>query len=85
MTALDAATRDRLEEKLDAIAARLAFLEDELREQRLRRTRWEELRSDLAPVTADAFGAVVHRLEAIQDDLDVDELMQLLTRAPASS
>ncbi len=67
-----------LERKLDALAEQVAFLTEELREQRLRRQSWDELRADLAPIAGEALALVNRELEEVQDFVHPDDLLRLL-------
>ena len=69
-----------LEDKLDAISAQLAEATAELREQRLRREQWDELRADLVPLTGEAMSLAGRELEAVQEFVEPADLLRLLRR-----
>ena len=69
-----------LEHKLDAISGQLAVVTEELREQRLRREQWDELRADLAPIATEAMVLASRELEEVQDFVRPEDLLRLLRR-----
>lgn len=69
-----------LERKLDAISGQLAVVTEELREQRLRREQWDELRADLAPIATEAMVLASRELEEVQDFVRPEDLLRLLRR-----
>jgi uncharacterized protein YjgD (DUF1641 family) len=76
-------TTDRiadLEHKLDAMSAQLDVVVAELREQRLRRQQWEELASDLAPISGEALAMASRELEAVQEWVEPSDMLRLLRR-----
>lgn len=76
-------TTDRiadLERKLDTVSAQLDVVVAELREQRLRRQQWEELASDLAPISGEALAMASRELEAVQEWVEPSDMLRLLRR-----
>jgi len=69
-----------LEHKLDSMSEQLDLIAGELREQRLRRQQWDELRSDLAPIAAEAMELASNELEAMQDFVQPEDMLRLLRR-----
>ncbi len=69
-----------LERKLDTMSGQLDLIAEELREQRLRRQQWDELRSDLSPIAAEAMELASNELEAIQDFVQPEDMLRLLRR-----
>ncbi|MEN8238940.1 MAG: DUF1641 domain-containing protein [Actinomycetota bacterium] len=69
-----------LEQKLDQMSAQLDLVVAELREQRLRREQWQELMSDLGPITTEAMGIASRELEAVQDWVEPADMLRLLRR-----
>ena len=69
-----------LEHKLDSMSGQLDAIAAELREQRLRRQQWDELREDLAPIAAEAMELASDELEAIQDFVQPEDMLRLLRR-----
>jgi uncharacterized protein YjgD (DUF1641 family) len=69
-----------LERKLDSMSEQLDLIAGELREQRLRRRQWDELRTDLAPIAAEAMELASNELEAIQDFVQPEDVLRLLRR-----
>ena len=80
---METATADRiveLERKLDTMSEQLDLIAEELREQRLRRQQWDELRSDLSPIAAEAMELASNELEAMQDFVQPEDMLRLLRR-----
>jgi len=69
-----------LERKLDVMSLQMDLLVEELREQRLRRQQWDELRSDLAPIAGEAMTLASNELEAIQEWVQPEDMLRLLRR-----
>ena len=69
-----------LERKLDAMSLQMDMLVEELREQRLRRQQWDELRADLAPIAGEAMILTSNELEAIQEWVQPEDMLRLLRR-----
>ncbi len=69
-----------LERKLDSMADQLDLVVAELREQRLKRQQWEELISDLAPISAEAMTMASRELEAIEEWVEPADMLRLLRR-----
>jgi uncharacterized protein YjgD (DUF1641 family) len=69
-----------LERKIDVMAAQMDLLVGEIREQRLRRAQWDELRADLAPIAGEAVTLASNELEAIQDFVQPEDILRLLRR-----
>jgi len=69
-----------LEQKIDIMSAQMDLLVTELREQRLRRQQWDELRSDLAPIAGEAMILASNELEAIQEWVQPEDMLRLLRR-----
>ncbi len=78
MTTVASETPADLERKLDALAEQVAFLTEEMREQRLRRQSWDELRADVAPLAGEALALVNRELEDVQDFVRPEDLLRLL-------
>mgnify|MGYP001818899264 FL=1 len=76
-------TTDRiaeLERKLDVMSVQMDLLVEELREQRLRRQQWDELRSDLAPIAGEAMTLASSELEAVQEWVQPEDMLRLVRR-----
>jgi len=69
-----------LEQKIDVMSAQMDLLVGELREQRLRRQQWDDLRSDLAPIAGEAMILASNELEAIQEFVQPEDMLRLLRR-----
>ena len=69
-----------LEAKLDAVSQQLDFVAATLREQELRRGMWDELRHDLAPITAEAMERVAGELDEVRGFIAPDDLLRLVKR-----
>jgi hypothetical protein len=69
-----------LEAKLDAVSHQLDFVAASLREQEMRRGMWDELRRDLAPVTAEAMERVSRELDEVRGFIAPDDLLRVLKR-----
>ena len=62
MTTISTDRIGELERKIDVMSVQMDLLVEELREQRLRRQQWDELRSDLAPMAGEAMTLARRRL-----------------------
>lgn len=80
MTTISADRIAELEDKIDVMSAQMDLLVEELREQRLRRQQWDDLRSDLAPIAGEAMTLASNELEAIQEWVQPEDLLHLLRR-----
>jgi uncharacterized protein YjgD (DUF1641 family) len=69
-----------LERKIDVMAAQMEVVAAEAREQRLRRQQWQELVSDLAPISGEAMTLASRELEAVQDFVEPSDMLRLLRR-----
>jgi uncharacterized protein YjgD (DUF1641 family) len=69
-----------LEERLDRLSVDVAFVAAEMREQRLRRQMWDELRTDLTPIGTDLMKLAGRELEEVQDFASTEDLLRLLKR-----
>lgn len=69
-----------LERKIDVMSIQIDLLVEELREQRLRRQQWDELRSDLAPIAGEAMTLASNELEAIEEWVQPEDMLRLLRR-----
>jgi uncharacterized protein YjgD (DUF1641 family) len=69
-----------LEEKLDRMSDQLDLVVAELREQRLKRQQWEELISDLAPISGEAMALASRELEAVEEWVEPADMLRLLRR-----
>lgn len=69
-----------LEAKLDAVSHQLDFVAAALREQEVRRGMWDDLRRDLAPVTAEAMQRVTQELDEVRGFIEPDAMLRLLKR-----
>jgi len=69
-----------LEAKLDAVSHQLDFVAAALREQETRRGMWDELRHDLAPVTAEAMERVSRELDEVRGFIEPAGLLRLVKR-----
>ena len=76
-------TTDRiaeLERKIDTLSDQLDIVVAEAREQRLRRQQWDELISDLGPISGEAMAMASRELEAVQEWVEPSDIMRLLRR-----
>ena len=80
MTTISTDRIAELERKIDVMSVQMDLLVDELREQRLRRQQWDELRSDLAPIAGEAMTLASSELEAIQEWVQPEDMLRLLRR-----
>jgi len=69
-----------LEAKLDTMSEQLDLVVEELREQRLRRQQWDELRTDLSPIAAEAMTLASNELESVQEFVQPQDMLRLLRR-----
>ncbi|MCB2224369.1 MAG: hypothetical protein KQH83_09390 [Actinobacteria bacterium] len=78
-----ATTTDRLEaieQKLDALADQMGYLAAATRDAELRRTQWDDLRSDLTPIMGEAFQVVSHELDEVREFVQPADLWRILKR-----
>jgi len=78
-----AVAEDRLaavEAKLDAVSAQLDFVAAALREQETRRGMWDEMRRDLAPVTAEATQLLSRELDEVRGFIEPADLLRVAKR-----
>ena len=80
MTTISTDRIGELERKIDVMSVQMDLLVEELREQRLRRQQWDELRSDLAPIAGEAMTLASSELEAIQEWVQPEDMLRLLRR-----
>ena len=80
MTTLSTDRIAELERKIDVMSVQMDLLVGELREQRLRRQQWDELRTDLAPIAGEAMTLASHELEAVQEWVQPEDMLRLLRR-----
>ena len=80
MTTISTDRIAELERKIDVMSVQMDLLVEELREQRLRRQQWDELRSDLAPIAGEAMTLASNELEAIQEWVQPEDMLRLLRR-----
>lgn len=69
-----------LEAKLDAVSQQLDFVAAALRAQEQRRGQWDELRHDLAPITAEAMERVSRELDEVRGFIEPEGMLRLLKR-----
>jgi uncharacterized protein YjgD (DUF1641 family) len=69
-----------LNQKVDALAAQVAFLADEAQQQRQRRQEWDELKSDLTPVAGEAYRLSVQQLAEIEAYVQLEDILRVLKR-----
>jgi len=69
-----------LEAKLDAVSHQLEYVAAHLREQEARRGMWDELRRDLAPVTAEALDRASRELDEVRVFVEPSGLLRMLKR-----
>lgn len=69
-----------LERRLDRMSDQLDVVVAELREQRLKRQQWEELISDLAPISGEAMALASRELEAVEEWVEPADMLRLLRR-----
>jgi len=69
-----------LEAKLDAVSHQVDFVAAALREQDVRRGMWDELRRDLAPMTAEAMDRVSRELDDVRAFVEPSGLLRMLKR-----
>ncbi|MCI0577938.1 MAG: DUF1641 domain-containing protein [Chloroflexi bacterium] len=69
-----------LNQKIDALAAQVAFLAEEARQQQRRRQEWAELQSDLALVGTELFRLSVQQLDEVESYVQLEDVFRLLKR-----
>ena len=80
MTTISTDRIAELERKIEVMSVQMDLLVGELREQRLRRQQWDELRSDLAPIAGEAMTLASNELEAIQEWVQPEDMLRLMRR-----
>jgi len=80
MTTISTDRIAELEQKIDVMSAQMDLLVEELREQRLRRQQWDELRADLTPIAGEAMTLASNELESIQEWVQPEDMLRLLRR-----
>jgi uncharacterized protein YjgD (DUF1641 family) len=74
-----------LEDKIDALAARVESIAAELEVARLRRESRDDLRDTLVPIAGDALALATVELDRLRADGSLDELVSLVRRLVAAS
>ena len=80
MTTISTDRIAELEQKINVMSAQMDLLVEELREQRLRRQQWDELRADLTPIAGEAMTLASNELESIQEWVQPEDMLRLLRR-----
>ncbi len=75
-----AVTLEDINAKLDALTQQVAFLAQQLEEERRRREEWEDLRHDLAPILNDMYMLAVEHLEEASPYVQLEDIFRLMTR-----
>ena len=73
-------TITQLNEKMDALAAQVAYLTEQARRAERSRLERDELVRDLTPIANEAFRLTVQQLEEIQEYIDLSDLLRLFKR-----
>ncbi len=71
---------DAVESRIDALAAEVGSLGEFLRDHAQRRRRWDELRSDLAPIAGEALEYASRELDEVRDFVEPADLLRLAKR-----
>lgn len=79
-TQAQAVTLDDINAKLDALTQQVAFLTQQLEEERRRREEWEDLRHDLAPILNDMYMLAVEHLEEASPYVQLEDIFRLMSR-----
>jgi uncharacterized protein YjgD (DUF1641 family) len=69
-----------LEEKLDALTEQVHYLAQSARDAQLRRSQWDELRTDLTPIAGEAFQAISRELDDVREFVEPSDLWRLAKR-----
>jgi uncharacterized protein YjgD (DUF1641 family) len=69
-----------LNHKVDALAAQVAFLTEEARQQQRRRQEWDELKNDLTPVGTELFHLSIEQLNEVEGYVQLEDVVRLLKR-----
>lgn len=69
-----------LNDKVDALAAQVAFLTEEARLQQRRRQELDELKNDLTPIAAELYRLSVEQLDEVDRYVQLEDVMRLLKR-----
>ncbi len=73
-------TLEMINAKLDALAQEIAFLREQVQEERRRREEMEDLRRDLAPILNDMYMIAVEQLEEASEYVELEDIFRLVTR-----
>ncbi len=79
-TDTQAATLESINAKLDALTEQVAFLTQQLEEERRRREEWDDLRHDLAPIINDVYSIAVEHLEEASPYVQLEDILRLVMR-----
>ena len=77
---IDVSLLAEMDRKIDALAAQVAMLTEEAARQRSRQQEWDDLKSDLVPVSKEAFGVVVRQLEEVEHCVRMENILHLAKR-----
>jgi uncharacterized protein YjgD (DUF1641 family) len=69
-----------MNEKLDRLAAQVAFLTEDALRQRQRQQQWDELIAELVPISKEAFGLVSDQLLEVEECARLENVLNLVKR-----
>jgi uncharacterized protein YjgD (DUF1641 family) len=79
-TGVDLDRLDLLSEKIDRLGRQVEVLADYARAEQMRQRQWDELRTDLAPITQEAFAILSKELDEVRDFVEPADLLRVLKR-----
>ncbi len=71
---VDKSLVEALNEKIDRLTSQVEFLTEEAQKQKRRQQEWDELKSDLIPVTNEAFALAVTQLEEVEQCVQLENI-----------
>jgi uncharacterized protein YjgD (DUF1641 family)/tetrahydromethanopterin S-methyltransferase subunit G len=78
--ALEGASVEELNKKIDRLTAQVEFLAEEALRQKRRQQEWDELLADLVPISKEAFNLVSEQLEEVEECARLENVLNLAKR-----
>jgi len=77
---IDSPSVAELNKKIDLLTTQVAFLTEEAMRQRSRQQEWDDLKSDLIPVSNEAFMLAVQQLEEVEQCVRLENILEFVKR-----
>lgn len=77
---IDSPSVAELNRKIDLLTTQVAFLTEEAMRQRSRQQEWDDLKSDLIPVSNEAFLLAVQQLEEVEQCVRLENILHFVKR-----